>query len=149
MSASTIPTDRPESAIATAMLAVTVDLPTPPLPLLMAIMRGAAWVSGCAISISLARGLEGRYIARTELFDILRRQFRRHAGTIGRPPGRPEVTAVPAGAERRNLAPHCQRGGQSGQGHQEPRALRRSKPVDHPDQVAQRILSKHPVPLVG
>ncbi len=38
-SASTSPTDRPRAASATARFAVTVDLPTPPLPLVTAMTR--------------------------------------------------------------------------------------------------------------
>src|SRR6056297_848097 len=101
MSASTIPTDRPESAMATAMLAVTVDLPTPPLPLLMAIMRGALAVSACGIGVSLV-GVPGhRGVTRTKPGRFVGRQFRRHAGAIGRVSRRAEVTAIPARSERR------------------------------------------------
>src|SRR6056297_1752350 len=150
MSASTMPTDSPASAMATAMFAVTVDLPTPPLPLLMAIIRGPADCSGCAIAISLALLPESRpAITRAELGRFLRGQFRRHAGAIRRVPGCAEMAAIPAGAEGGNLAPHGERGHQSGQCAEKPVTLYRAQPVDHADQVAKRILREHRPPIVG
>src|SRR6056297_1330670 len=123
MSASTTPTDRPASAIATAMLAVTVDLPTPPLPLLIAIMRGALAVSACGISISLLVVPGHRGVARAKLGRFVGRQFRRHAGAIGRVSRGAEMTAVPARSERGRVPLRGERGGKPGQRGQEPSAL--------------------------
>src|SRR6056297_294358 len=150
MSASTIPTDRPESAMATAMFAVTVDLPTPPLPLLMAIMRGCELCSSCAIAVSFARSPEGgAEITRAESGRLVGGQLRRHAGAICRVARHPEMAAVPASAEGRRLPAHGQRRRQPRQRLEEPVALQGPEAVDDVDQVTERILREHRPSVFG
>src|SRR5213595_3622627 len=75
MSASTTPTFRPRAARAAARLTVTLDLPTPPLPLATAYTRvlASGWANG--ITGSAAPGPHG--------FAGLRRALRREVGVDG------------------------------------------------------------------
>src|SRR6056297_1792494 len=143
MSASTTPTRNPASAIATAILAVTVDLPTPPLPLLMAIIRGAAEVSVCVMSVSLALWLGCRCIACAELRYVNCCEFFGHAGTIGGIVRGREMTAILACPERGGVPLYRQGRGKAGQRRQEPVAFGRPKAVDHVNQVPQRVLREY------
>src|SRR6056297_226756 len=129
--------------MATAMLAVTVDFPTPPLPLLMAIIRVPADSSVCVILVSLAHWFPGRRVARTELWKVNCCQFFCHAGAIGSVAGRREMHAILTGSKHRQVAAHGQRGRKVRQGLQETVALDRPEAINHTNQVTQRILHEH------
>ena len=66
MSASRMPTDRPWRCIATARLAATVDLPTPPLPAATAMTWRAARCSACA-GLACACAFESALAARSSV----------------------------------------------------------------------------------
>src|SRR6056297_1507751 len=115
MSASTTPTRRPAAAMATAILAVTVDLPTPPLPLLMAIIRVPADSSVCVILVSLAQWLACRGIARAKLWKVNGCQLFRHAGAIGSAARALEMAAILTRPKRGDIPSYGQLRGQTGQ----------------------------------
>src|SRR6056297_2458101 len=149
MSASTTPTRRPASAMATAILAVTVDLPTPPLPLLMAIIIVLADCSVCVILVSLAQWLGCRGIARAKLWKVNRCQLLRHAGAKGSAAGAIEMAAILTGPKRGDIPSHGQLRGQTGKCCQEALALGVRKTIDDVDKLSQRVIREHSLPLVG
>src|SRR6056297_2345966 len=123
MSASTTPTRRPASAMATAILAVTVDLPTPPLPLLIAIIIVLADCSACVILVSLAQWLACRCIACAKFWKVNRCQLFRHAGAIGSAAGALEMAAILTRPKCGDIPSDGQLKGQTGQCCQEPVAF--------------------------
>src|SRR5688572_22265386 len=117
MSTSARPTRRPRARSATARLAATVDLPTPPLPLDTAMMRATpsmrGWRetgttgSGMAVSVSVivVVPVDVRFDPGDPRRQLLE-GFRRGARRIGDDDRRPRVAALADRSRQRHAAEH-------------------------------------------